>query len=63
MLLSMNLRYISLVAAKYSHFAVGDESTKYKLTIGGYNGNAGKMSFTKLYFFSELRSKFIHFSM
>ena len=29
--------------AKYSTFSVGTESQKYQLTIGGYNGNAGKM--------------------
>ena len=29
--------------AKYSTFSVGTGSQKYKLTIGGYNGNAGKM--------------------
>ena len=29
--------------AKYSTFSVGTESQKYKLTIGAYNGNAGKM--------------------
>ena len=29
--------------AKYSTFSVGTESQKYKLTIGGYNGNAGEM--------------------
>ena len=27
--------------AKYSSFSVGTESQKYKLTIGGYKGNAG----------------------
>ncbi|XP_078311720.1 ryncolin-4-like [Crassostrea virginica] len=27
--------------AKYSTFSVGTESQKYKLTVGGYNGNAG----------------------
>ena len=29
--------------AKYSTFSVGTESQKYKLTIGGYSGNAGEM--------------------
>ena len=29
--------------AKYSTFSVGTESQKYKLTIGGYNGNAGEI--------------------
>jgi len=28
--------------AKYSSFNVGDESTKYKLSISGYTGTAGK---------------------
>ncbi|XP_052077887.1 fibrinogen-like protein A [Mytilus californianus] len=27
--------------AKYSSFKVGDAGSKYKLTIGGYSGNAG----------------------
>ena len=29
--------------AKYLTFSVGTESQKYKLTIGGYNGNAGEI--------------------
>ena len=29
--------------AKYSTFSVGTESQKYKLTIGGYNGNASEI--------------------
>ena len=29
--------------SKYSTFSVGTESQKYKLTIGRYNGKAGKM--------------------
>ena len=29
--------------AKYTTFSVGTESQKYKLTIGGYNGNAGEL--------------------
>ena len=28
--------------AKYSTFSVGTESQKYKLTVGGYKGNAGR---------------------
>lgn len=27
--------------AKYSKFFIGDESSKYKLTVSGYRGNAG----------------------
>lgn len=30
--------------AKYSKFSVGSESEKYKLTVGGYSGNAGEWS-------------------
>ena len=29
--------------SKYSTFSVGAESQRYKLTIGGYSGNAGEM--------------------
>ena len=29
--------------AKYSTFSVGSRSDKYKLTIGGYRGTAGKI--------------------
>ena len=29
--------------AQYSTFSVGTESQKYKLSIGGYSGNAGEM--------------------
>ena len=29
--------------AKYSTFSVGTKSQKYKLIIGGYNGNASEM--------------------
>jgi hypothetical protein len=28
--------------ATYKHFAVGDEKSVYKLTIGGYQGDAGE---------------------
>jgi ficolin len=28
--------------AKYSKFSVGNENSKYKLTVSGYNGTAGK---------------------
>jgi hypothetical protein len=28
--------------AKYKQFAVGDEKSVYKLTIGGYQGDAGE---------------------
>lgn len=28
--------------AKYSTFTVGSESQKYRLTVGGYSGTAGK---------------------
>ena len=31
------------VYAKYSIFSVGSKSDKYKLTIGGYRGTAGKI--------------------
>ena len=31
--------------SKYSTFSVGTKSQKYKLTIGGYNGNAGEMHY------------------
>lgn len=27
--------------AKYSNFSVGDEESKYKLNVKGYNGTAG----------------------
>ena len=30
--------------AKYSTFSVGSGSEKYKLTVGGYRGTAGKIS-------------------
>ncbi|XP_056020472.1 ryncolin-1-like, partial [Ostrea edulis] len=33
----------SMVYARYSHFSVGSESSKYKLSISGYSGNAGDM--------------------
>ncbi|XP_048735753.2 fibroleukin-like [Ostrea edulis] len=33
----------SMVYARYSHFSVGSGSSKYKLSIGGYSGNAGDM--------------------
>lgn len=29
--------------AKYSIFSVGNEYQKYKLTVGGYSGTAGKI--------------------
>lgn len=29
--------------AKYSNFSVGNEYQKYKLTVGGYSGTAGKI--------------------
>jgi ficolin len=32
--------------ALYSTFKVGDESTKYKLTVSGYSGTAGEIYFT-----------------
>ena len=32
--------------AKYTTFAVGDENSGYKLTVGGFSGNAGT-SYTK----------------
>ncbi|XP_048732429.2 ryncolin-1-like isoform X2 [Ostrea edulis] len=31
----------SMVYARYSHFSVGSESSKYRLSISGYSGNAG----------------------
>ena len=31
----------SLLYAQYSRFSVGNDSTNYTLTIGGYSGNAG----------------------
>ncbi|XP_048732416.2 ryncolin-1-like [Ostrea edulis] len=33
----------SMVYARYSHFSVGSESSKYRLSISGYSGNAGDM--------------------
>lgn len=33
--------------ARYSTFAVGDASTNYKLTVGGYSGHAGELFITK----------------
>lgn len=30
--------------AKYSKFSVGSETEKYKITVGGYSGNAGEIS-------------------
>ena len=34
--------------AKYSIFSVGSRSDKYKLTIGGYRGTAGKIIISKV---------------
>ncbi|XP_056023159.1 ryncolin-2-like [Ostrea edulis] len=31
----------SMVYARYSHFSVGSESSKYRLSISGYSGDAG----------------------
>lgn len=30
--------------AVYSNFSVGDETSKYKLEVNGYSGNAGEFS-------------------
>ncbi len=32
--------------AHYNHFRIGDESTKYKLAVGDYNGDAGRKFFS-----------------
>ena len=32
--------------ADYSTFHVADETSGYRLTVGGYSGNAGKISFS-----------------
>ena len=39
-----NIKY-----AKYSTFRIGNKTEKYKLTIGGYSGDAGKDSPSSMY--------------
>lgn len=35
-------RYSGEYSAEYSHFAVGNEDSKYKLTLSGYIGTIGE---------------------
>ena len=39
--IDMTLDNNTRVYAKYSHFAIGPETTQFELNVSGYSGNAG----------------------